>query len=243
MSSMKNNLAQNFNVQILKIWDNHFEQSTNVLAPLLYGDFNTNCILFIGLNPSFSLNGFKKITRGTEFEGIDVKSYFSFANVRKHMNEIIKIEQLARQKYPYFNQIKAISAFLDLPWEHLDLCQERLTNQSKFVRKYLKRGELSPLANDQFKLAWNTISVLKPCIIVVINARASQIIRDKSKKELQYHQSQGFHTIELGDRTVPIFFSGMLSGQRALDIGSYERLKWHMHLAKKSDLYPCHPRD
>jgi len=243
MSSMKNNIAQNFNVQILKLWDNHFEQSNSVLAPLLYGDFNTNCILFIGLNPSFSLNGFKKITRGTEFEGIDVKSYFSFVNVRKHMNEIIKIEQLARQKYPYFNQIKAISDFLELPWEHLDLFQERLTNQSKFVHKYLKRGELLPLANDQFKLAWNTISVLKPCIIVVINACASKIIRDKSKKELQYHQSQGFHTIELDDRTVPIFFSGMLSGQRALDIGSYERLKWHIRLAKKSDLYPCHPRD
>ena len=25
-----------------------------------------------------------------------------------------------------------------------------------------------------------------------------------------------------------VFFSGMLSGQRALDLGSYDRLKWHM---------------
>lgn len=29
--------------------------------------------------------------------------------------------------------------------------------------------------------------------------------------------------------SVPVFFTSMLSGQRALDIGSFERLKWHIN--------------
>ena len=29
-----------------------------------------------------------------------------------------------------------------------------------------------------------------------------------------------------------VFFSGMLTGQRALDNGSFERLKWHLNKVK-----------
>ena len=38
----------------------------------------------------------------------------------------------------------------------------------------------------------------------------------------------GCHIGNIDGRSVPIFLVSMLSGQRALDVYSYQRLKWHI---------------
>ena len=40
-----------------------------------------------------------------------------------------------------------------------------------------------------------------------------------------FNNEIGTYKIKIGEKETPIFFSGMLSGQRALDLGSLERLK------------------
>jgi len=65
-----------------------------------------------------------------------------------------------------------------------------------------------------------------PKVIVVANAFASSIL----EKELQlgYVKEYGYHTATLNNRPVPVFLGSMLSGQRAMYIYSYQRLRWHV---------------
>lgn len=48
------------------------------------------------------------------------------------------------------------------------------------------------------------------------------------KKNSTFDPSIGTYRIEIDGFKTPIIFSGMLSGQRALDLGSLERLKWQI---------------
>lgn len=47
-----------------------------------------------------------------------------------------------------------------------------------------------------------------------------------------FNPRKGTYDLAIGGNIVSVFFSGMLSGQRALDLGSYQRLKWHMKAVK-----------
>ena len=46
-----------------------------------------------------------------------------------------------------------------------------------------------------------------------------------------YFKEKGFDYFYLGKLKIPIFFTGMLSGQRALDRGSKRRLIWQTNKA------------
>jgi hypothetical protein len=63
---------EQINLKILKVWDDYPNES-GIYNPILYPKFNQEGILFIGLNPSFSDKEFKKILKGTKYEGINIK--------------------------------------------------------------------------------------------------------------------------------------------------------------------------
>jgi hypothetical protein len=65
--------------------------------------------------------------------------------------------------------------------------------------------------------------------VLVANAFAAKIV--KMQLGLSKVDEDGLYWWPIGEQQVPIFFSGMLSGQRALDVHSRERLVWHMKLA------------
>jgi hypothetical protein len=46
----------------------------------------------------------------------------------------------------------------------------------------------------------------------------------------------GYNKKIFNDQEIIIFFSGMLSGQHALDNGSFNRLKWHIKYVKKNQI-------
>ena len=48
------------------------------------------------------------------------------------------------------------------------------------------------------------------------------------KNKIIFDDKIGTYKITLNEKSVPVFFSSMLTGQRALDKGSFERLKWHV---------------
>lgn len=45
---------------------------------------------------------------------------------------------------------------------------------------------------------------------------------------LDYDDVLGVDMYEIGDKRVPVFHSGMLSGAHTIDNGSFDRLIWHI---------------
>lgn len=87
-----------------------------------------------------------------------------------------------------------------MPWTHLDLFYVRETNQ-KNMERLCEDTVGSEFAREQFAITKDIIEQAKPCMLVVNNSFLEG---------------------------TPVFFSSMLTGQRALDLGSLERLEWHI---------------
>jgi len=218
---------KDINKRILDLWQKYFT-GKDVYCPILYNPFKKNGILFIGLNPSFSDKGFKKILKGTEWESINPREYFKWkGRGNLHVEALLKVEKAAFEKYEYFSKFKKIAKEFGLKPEHIDLFFYKETSQGEFKKRIFKKSDLNEFGKEQLKISLDCIKIIDPKIVLVANALASDILKDKLDS-LQFDSDKGYHTFLLGDRRVPIFFCSMLTGQRALDKGSYERLKWHI---------------
>lgn len=202
-----------------------------------------NAILFIGINPSFDAK--KQKTQSQEgyspiYDFNDMKNNPGF-----YGKAISIVEDLNRDG-------------VNFSFGHHDLFPVRETNQKKIEGMFQNKGDkLSP--KDEFSifihesLKWSEEVVIqsKPAMIVVLNAFASKLFFD--------YQIEGNHSllnfvpaddelwcpelgtdfVRIGNKPVPILFSGMLSGQRALDRGSEFRLRWHINfILKNEDKWP-----
>jgi hypothetical protein len=177
-----------------------------------------NAILFIGLNPSF--------TKGSESK----KSKTPFYELAETGN------------YRYFTKFERLSKELGEPWTHIDMLALRETKQSK-VKALIQQENGTDFILENLNLSKRILDIVEPKIIVVQNSLARTFLgrdiqEDGNNKWLGYKFR---FDPELGtDRLIstnksldnkPVFFTSMLTGQRALDNGSYERLAWHMHKA------------
>ena len=176
----------------------------------------TQALLFIGLNPSSSQE--------------DRKEFYD-SHATKH-SYFVKFPTLAPE---------------GLPWTHIDLLFVRQTSQS--AMKAMWENPKSPaekkFLRDQLELSKCMIEMARPRIIVVCNTLA----RDMMKKDEEETQQQkkddeeeifdfpfafddDIGTYKIGEHPklggVPVFFTSMLTGQRALDNGSFKRLEWHI---------------
>lgn len=96
----------------------------------------------------------------------------------------------------------------------------RQTNQKEDEKLHKTNN---PFIRDQIELTNDLIRALTPKIIVIENAFVARIL--KEKLELEWDDKIGTYRF---NQVTPTFISGMLTGGRALDSGSYERLKWHL---------------
>jgi hypothetical protein len=169
-----------------------------------------NAIIFIGLNPSFR-NG-------------DSSGSFFYKLDRSTTNDI------------YFKPFREIAERCNVDWEHLDVLFIRETSQ-KIIEQY--EGQYASFYYEQIMIAKEILELAEPKAIVVCNTVARRYMGKEHKNGAQvwmgYNfgamQEDGTYRIQNPDsklQGVPAFFSGMLSGQRALDIGSRERLVWHI---------------
>lgn len=227
------------NSEIVDVWNKHFKNNKESLAPLFYNNFKKNSILFIGMNPSFSSSGFKTILKDTKYEKITPEKFFKWSNVSKKsksINDCIEIEELAKEKYnKYFGKIKEISKKLDKEWEHIDLFLYRETNQKDFLKKVIekhnkekKEVKFTDFGLDQIKIFKKVLNKIKPRCIVVINAKSSKIMQSEFKDQIEWDKKRGFHWYNSKKKRIPIFFSSMIGGTRALDVHSRKRLFWHI---------------
>jgi hypothetical protein len=142
---------------------------------------------------------------------------------------------------PYFNKMKEIAQYCESDWTHLDLFFIRETSQK--IIESLTYSNVEFL-NAQLDITFKIIERANPKLILVANAFASEFFGKLKAKHygLQkiwrgfdlifegnnstFNSKIGTYEIEINNKKIPLIFSGMLSGQRALDIGSFERLKW-----------------
>jgi hypothetical protein len=173
-----------------------------------------DAILFIGLNPSFD----------------ETKQYEEWYS-------------LTQDEGGYFAKFRAVGGD-KYKWTHLDLLAVRETKQQNV--EALESTNIQFLW-DNLQLSKDILEASKPKTIVVVNTLARKYLgKDKveisKKNEIEeYNVWLGYDFGEIDEdgtyriqnssklKNVPVFFSGMLTGQRALDNGSYERLQWHVH--------------
>jgi len=234
---------KNINEKVLNLWKEFSQKQClpTKLFPLLYSNFKYKPLLFIGLNPSFKSKTMKSL--GTE-SGIlsdedDVNVVYSWKNNPTELSKIDKITSLdnyAVLHHDYYKVLHKIATKLkpQLEMQAIDLFVIRQTNQ-KEVEKHIKisKGKIKsidPFFERQIMITFELIQKIQPRIIVVINAFASRIINMLWQSSISdFSQQTGYQYFELSpEKKIPIFFSGMLSGQRALDLGSRKRLVWHI---------------
>lgn len=172
---------------------------------------NDNSVLFIGLNPSFN-NGAEN------------------GNLKYSNNN-------ASNLHPYFKKIKSIGIE---NISHHDLLYLRETNAKK-IDELLKNETGVGFIWEQLMLSKEIIEEAKPKIIIAANTTARLFFgKDKNTDkninvwldyEFAFDNEIGTHRIKTKGNLfdMPVFFTSMLSGQRAMDNGSFERLQWHIN--------------
>lgn len=166
----------------------------------------TQALLFVGINPSSSQEDRK------EFYDSHATGHSYFA------------------KFPTL-------APKGLPWTHIDLLFVRQTSQSAV--KAMWKSPSSPVEKkflrDQLELSKCMIEMARPRIIVVCNTLARDMMKKDEEEEIfdfPFAFDDDIGTYKIGEHPklggVPVFFTSMLTGQRALDNGSFERLEWHI---------------
>ena len=106
-----------------------------------------------------------------------------------------------------------------------DLYPVRHTNQKEFV-KFLEDND--DFCNSLDKATKNLIDGIMPDIIVIANAKASELMQKiffgKSEAEKKKLKGKTKRTYKFNGKKTDMIFSSMLSGQRALDTYSRSRL-------------------
>ena len=108
-------------------------------------------------------------------------------------------------------------------WSHLDLLAIRHT-KAKDILPYFD----TPFIQGQIQIFRRILTEIHPQFIIVTNTKVRDWFWNSSSFSIEERQGKGAHAIFYDSWSCPIFFTGMLSGQRALDIGSRERLVWHI---------------
>ena len=185
-------------------------------------DEKNSDVLFVGINPSFSEGS---INESFVFNREAPHSYFdSFRKIKKEL-----------ENKPY--------SISDVKWTHIDILVFRETNQ-KHVDTIMTLEKGIPFVYEQVMIARERILHIQPKVIVVCNTKARELMgkdrfinKKTNQEESVWMDFEYAFDMEFGSyriTNVPelkhthVLFSSMLSGQRALDLGSRERLVWQI---------------
>ncbi len=173
-------------------------------------------LLFLSMNPSFKKGAWNNGTHSGTNAFYNIPS-LNASNTNSFFQAINK----------FYDELGQGSNLIP-PLAHHDLLFVRETSQEKV--KELNKNFKS-FFDNQLIISKEIIQASEPKIIVVINAGARKLFEDLFKGSQcspPFDESLGVYMYIIGDKKTPVLFSGMLSGQRALDIGSRESLKWHI---------------
>jgi hypothetical protein len=206
------NIEETYKIQIESIWQDDKYKSVPFIERgyAVQRDIPFGSILFIGINPSYS-------ERKTK-----VQESFFYGNHQQ------------QEVYQYFKKFQDIAKKTKIDWSHLDLLYIRQTDQ-KIVKALFNDTIGNEFLKKQLAISMSIIEKSKPKIIVVSNAYARDLFINECNIKTVFDESIGTHKIinNIDLEGTPVFFTSMLTGQRALDNGSYDRLVWHINYTLK----------
>ncbi len=190
-------------------------------------DIQNPDVLFVGINPSFD-------ERYPEIRNTYGKCK---PGENQYFNSFFKIADFLQNEYER-----------EITWTHLDFLVFRETNQKFIWDVLLNKNEPHGVefVYRQVLIARERIEELRPKLILVSNTMSRELMGRNQNEEGTQGVWMGYQfefDKQIGtDRIIsegvmngtPVLFSSMLSGQRALDKGSFERLVWQMDLILKT---------
>lgn len=197
-------------------WPNH-ENKLPKLWPLQYPtEIETPTLVFIGLNAAYTIRDQK----ATHEEEITDSRILLDPNGRS----ILCGGDTECPESPYFGAFNKFIEDTQLPsWTSVDIFAVKHTDQSLVKQVLGLDDKWTDFANKQFQIFMELLAMIDPPVIVVPNAYASRKLHVKLNVS-EMSPEYGCHFMPLNGRQVPIFFSSMLTGQRAMDVYSRERL-------------------
>ncbi len=213
------------------------------LWPHQYNELKHNSLVIVGLNPSFEDKDWIGEGRYVKLnDKSDLDNPATLANLL-FVTQVRINGMDAKDPHPYYKQFKKIADSMRTDWQPVELFCVREKNQN-VLRKHLgleggKKRSPIDFAKKQWEIFWQIIEEIQPTAIIVANALASELILNpvtlscdaNQKFELKFDDASGDYWLKSGHGSTPIFFSGMIYGKRPLDIGSRERLLWHVKRA------------
>jgi hypothetical protein len=210
------------------------------LWPVQYPNMLKRIPLFVGINPSYAsrrdpfatLAGTSDLTLAEPNERLiegwqraigipDGKVYQYFA----------KFDDVVKGLIPGAAASNVGSSYR-LNWNHIDVLAVRWAKQAELKGALgidgLGRFQ-SRFVRRQLEIAVSLLDALEPVAVVVVNALASRILKT-NVDHLRWDEPSGCYR----RASVPWIFGGMLTGQRAMDNHSVERLAWHLRHACRS---------
>lgn len=219
---MRNRLENNYSKIWRKYTNSSFQEMLSRGTAFHHDEDEKDCdVLFVGINPSFS-----ECSKKESFVFDRTAPHPYFDPFRKIKEEL--------EKKPYL--IESVN------WTHLDILVFRETNQ-KYIDTLLTLENGIPFVYEQVMIARERILHIQPKVIVVSNTKARELmgknrLKLENGKELgvwmdfEYIFDMDFGTYRITNvpelENTHVLFSSMLSGQRALDLGSRERMVWQI---------------
>lgn len=239
---MRLQIKENYNDRIINILKQQKEQIKDeelldiLSRGLLYPEnISKNKILFLGMNPSFIISKDGREIMAEPNKRLKGDEYLGFNKIL-YEKEITEVPSKERYQ-TYFKIFDIISE--DKEWTHFDILPFRERNQNNITKYFNGKDPLIlKIFNEYISISKEIIENSDPKLIIMANAYLRNFTNSNDNKHLnifetKFNEQMGTHIIINGPlSSKPIFFTSMLSGQRALDIGSRERLIWHINSIK-----------
>ena len=141
---------------------------------------------------------------------------------------LAKVKFVGGYQHPYFTKPKKLNEEIGISsFSHVDMFSLR-SRPLQVVQDIVNDLDSQGFVEEQLRLFRMIVDGASPRAIVVVNALASHLIRTgRALGVLDYDEELGAAMYKIGDKRVPVFYSGMLSGAH-VDNGSFDRLIWHI---------------
>ena len=142
---------------------------------------------------------------------------------------VVRDSENGGYKHRYFTKPQMLNDAIGISrLSHVDMFSVR-TRHQYVVQGIVNDPDAQEFVEEQLRLFRTIVDGASPRAIVVVNALASHLIRKgRALGALDYDEELGVAMYKIGEKRVPVFYSGMLSGAHAVDNGSFDRLIWHI---------------
>jgi hypothetical protein len=186
--------------------------------PKFYKKPEKNKLLFIGLNPDFSIK---------QKHNYLIKPLNFRAN-RKADIPLTKSNFDIEQYSPkYFSFLQEISEKISQNgFEYCDIFLMKESN-SRIVEKLVSNDHTNPFVKEQLEILTQFIKDAKPELIIIPNAVASRIYKRTYLNKQDLKKQNGCYFTEMGERKIPTFLCGSWQYGR-LDEFTMEMIVFHI---------------